>query len=91
MHWHRKGYNVKLGDLIKYAEIDENTLSECIESKLDGIVVALAKVGGGYVLRNSLVIPVLDYKEENLLESYKHGAIAVFSPRVMPGYPNNCG
>lgn len=87
IHWHRKGYNVKLGDLIKYAEIDENTLSESIQSKLDRKVVALAKVGGGYVLRNSLVFPVLDYKEEELLESYKHGAIAVFSPRAIPGNP----
>ena len=87
LHWHRKGYGVNLRFLIRYAGIDENSLSDSVKSKLDKKVVALAKVGGGYILRNSLVFPVLDYNEEDLLEPFKYGALAVVATKVIPGYP----
>ncbi len=87
MHWHRKGYGVNLRFLIKYAGIDEDSLNDSVKSKLDKKVVALAKAGGGYVLKNSLVFPVLDYKEEDLLEPFKYGALAVVAKKEIPGNP----
>lgn len=87
IHWHKKGYGVDLRFLIHYAGIDENSLSDSVKRKLDQKVVALAKVGGGYILRNSLVFPVLDYKEEDLLEPFKYGALAVVAKKEIPGHP----
>lgn len=86
-HWHKKGYGVDLRFLIHYAGIDEDSLSDSVKRKLDQKVVALAKVGGGYILRNSLVFPVLDYKEEDLLEPFKYGALAVVAKKEIPGHP----
>lgn len=87
LHWYRKGHNVTLRFLCQYAGLKENELSPLVQAKLDEKVIALAKVGGGYILKNSLVFSVLDYDPKELLEPYKHGALAVVSNKDIPGYP----
>lgn len=87
LHSCRKKYNVTLGFLCNYAGIPEESLSEDVKVKLNKKVVALAKAGGAYILKNSLVFSVLDHSEELLKDAFSHGALAVVCKKEIKGYP----
>lgn len=87
IHSCRKRYNVTLGFLCNYAGISEENLSEDIKIRLNKKVVALAKAGGGYILKNSIVFSVLDHSEELLKDAINHGALAVVCKKEIEGYP----
>lgn len=87
IHSCRKKYRITLGFLCSYAGIGEECLSENVKARLKKKVVALAKAGGGYILKNSLVFSVLDHSEELLKEAFNHGAIAVVCKKEIPGIP----
>lgn len=87
IHSCRKEYKVTLGFLCNYANISEEDMSEEVKGRLNKKVVALAKAGGGYILKNSLVFSVLDHSEELLKEAYAHGAIAVVCKKQIQGIP----
>ena len=87
LHWYRKGYNVTLRFLCDYAGLPIEQLSQDVKLLLDKKVVSLSKVGGGYILKNSLAFTVLDFDKSDLLEPYKYGALAVVTTKQIPGYP----
>ena len=71
--------------LCNYAGVSEEFLTPEAQVKLDNKVVMLAKAGGGYILKNSLVLRVLDHSEEILVEALKLGALAVVTKKAIPG------
>ena len=87
IHSCRKEYKVTLGFLCDYANISEEYMSEEVKGRLNKKVVALAKAGGGYILKNSLVFSVLDHSEELLKEAFAHGAMAVVCKKQIQGIP----
>ena len=87
MHSSKKGYGVNLRFLLNYAGISDDALSPELKAVLDKKVVALAKAGGAYVLKNSLVFCVLDYSQKDIIDAYKHGALAVVTTKEIPNKP----
>lgn len=87
IHWHKKGYKIDLEFLLKYVGIPISTLDSDVKDQLDKKVVALAKVGGAYVLKNSLAFCVLDYSDKDIINAYKQGALAVVTSKKIPNCP----
>ncbi len=87
LRWNRCKDRITLRFLCNYAGVPEEFLTPEAQVKLDNKVVMLAKAGGGYILKNSLVFSVLDHSEEILVEALKLGALAVVTKKAIPGYP----
>ena len=86
IHWHKNKYKVTLRFLCEYAGVTDKLNKEA-QKNLDKKVVVLAKAGGGYILKNSLVFPVLEYNEQDLKDAVKHGAVAIVTKNNIPGLP----
>lgn len=86
IHSYREKYRITLRFLCDYAGVLDN-LNEEAKKNLDRKVVALARSGGAYVLKNSLVFTVLEYNEKDLIEAVKHGALAIVTTKNIPGCP----